>query len=235
MTEQEHELVQSILKVVGALPAEFGVMLDPEDYGIVYDYEDKLRAAFPRVQVANGVTKMVIIHPDLPFVIKIPFNGYWAIDYNSEDENIFIPFECATCTGAFDGEWDYCKLETEEYACAQDRGFNCFLAKSEFIGYYCNYPIYIQEKVNVGFRANSRIVSSAKSRESVNNLDFCDRICSDIWMSKCFDCYGEELTMAFVEYTHHEDNMVGSDDHSKNYGYRNDGTPCLLDYSGYND
>jgi hypothetical protein len=59
----------------------------------------------------------------------------------------------------------------------------------------------------------------------------------EAWIEAAICHYGKELTEAFIVYLSSDDDVaeiIREDLHSSNFGYRENGEPCILDYSGYN-
>ena len=108
------------------LPERFG-----EDNTITYDLERQLSDVIDEAFfVTSGVSKAVIVINSLPFVIKIPFNGYWDFDYEDEDGSpAFYEF-----TGASDYRPDdYCEYELEKTESIQDSGYGMFVPDMEYL------------------------------------------------------------------------------------------------------
>ena len=107
--------------------------------------------------IANGVSKVVIIPRNSAYVIKTPLFGSWYYpeEYDDEKDEYYIDYENACFdeyTGAYyeDAEIDcsnYCELEEYLYNFAVENGISDMFAKTEFFGYAKGgRPIYISEK-----------------------------------------------------------------------------------------
>ena len=107
--------------------------------------------------IANGVSKVVIIPCNSAYVIKIPLFGSWCYpeEYDEDNDEYYTDYENAyfeEYTGAYykDAEinWsNYCKLEEYLYNFAVENGVSDMFAKTEFFGHTKNgRPIYISEK-----------------------------------------------------------------------------------------
>ena len=55
------------------------------------------------------------------------------------------------------------------------------------------------------------------------------------WIAICLDKYGKSKVERFLYYCENIDLDILDDIHNGNYGYRTNGTPCIIDYSGYAD
>ena len=57
----------------------------------------------------------------------------------------------------------------------------------------------------------------------------------DTFLANCLDKYGKSKVKRFLHYCANIDPDILEDIHDGNFGYRKDETPCLLDYSNFND
>lgn len=205
-----------------------------------------------------GASKMCIMPSEGDMVIKLPFKG--NIYYDDEDNAFVEEFERS---GSESCAWDYCLAEVELYNKVAAAGFECFLARTEAYGKtYNDYPMYIQEKVKVyGEGASPSKEISEDSREksktimySYRNYYKLHRNLSMEKMSKeeligwtfaetgeefiasLIDAYGYDKVADFSEWAFLNARNLAADLHSDNIGYRkSDGTPCLLDFTGFFD
>lgn len=224
---------------------------DDDGYDIVFDWVSE---NFPELNISNevyhGVSKLVLdLFPREDFVIKIPFNGLYQGKWDKESEEYnpyhrWYDFKYApTPETQMDCNWDYCNTEVEKFLEIKERGLDCFFAETKVLCSSKNfYPIYIQERVlpiNECYSETSskRKTPSRKSQEKAKEIKN-ERRCyiNNIeWIATALEYYGEELTRKLLDYVY-EDDIVGQDLHSGNYGYRtSDGSPCILDYSSWND
>lgn len=225
MTEQTPaEVIEQVMACL-SFPDDFGMNpesgeLEAEEY-----YHEMLQEYFPDATITYGVSKFVIIVPSLSFVIKIPFNGSYTYDGD------FYYFENAG-TRKRD---DYCYSEWCKYRTALDNGFEKFFAKIEYYDDDADgHPYYYQEKVISAYKYHGETASAA-SYGKVDELSAEQMICDSDWLARAIDMYGEELVTAFIDYVNNIDPDIGADLHRNNYGYRENGEPVLLDYSGWND
>ena len=107
--------------------------------------------------IANGVSKIVIIPRNSAYVIKTPLFGSWNYpeEYNEENDEYYTDYENAyfdEYTGAYyeDAEIDcsnYCELEEYLYNFTVEHGVSDMFAKTEFFDWAKgNRPVYISEK-----------------------------------------------------------------------------------------
>ena len=107
--------------------------------------------------IANGVSKVVIIPHNSAYVIKTPLFGSWYYpeEYDEENDEYYTDYENPyfdEYTGAYyeDAEIDcshYCELEEYLYNFTVAQGVSDMFAKTEFFGYAKGgRPIYISEK-----------------------------------------------------------------------------------------
>lgn len=218
-----------------SIPYEFGGNPDIDDYDWLYEWCDevvKKQIGLPHTY-SHGVSKLVFILDNCDWVVKIPFNGYYEKVWNKEkdeydeEQTNWVPFKYA------DGSWDYCNLELEKYEKLQELDLECFLAEIRYLCSDCdNHPMYIQEKIIPCCNDKKKRTPSEKSLTKAKNLFY---HFDKIWIATAIDFYGEKKTLEFLDYIENIDQDMGEDLHSGNYGYREDGSPCLLDYSGWND
>ena len=202
------------------IPAQFGTDRYDEDSTAIDDLSKQLPAD---VEIKTGATKAVLLF-DSSFVIKIGFNGTYDEYYkgNDEYEYRFTPFIHP----------DYCKIEKEIYDRACEVGLGMFFTKVDVL---CEtkggYPIYIAERVNSLYDGDYYDSSSRDSREKANSImEEAHTYINDSWAGAALEQYGEELFKKFLRFLDEEDI---NDLHGGNIGFRNDGTHCLLDFSGY--
>lgn len=208
---------------------------------------------------AIGASKMCIIPTDSNMVIKFPFTG--TVYYNEETDEM----EEETFSSAHTEEgysWDYCLAELEIYKKAAAAGFANFLAKTEEFGTTnSGHPMYIQEKVNVykdcRHKYKKDISDNVKSKTATvlekyrdrnrNRLNNEEMIEEDFigytfaetgktFLSYLIDAYSYENVAKFAKWVYENAREIAEDLHWGNIGFReSDGTPCLLDFSGFYD
>ena len=201
------------------IPREFGA----NEYG---DMTDDIREVIRQLNLDPcsynydfGASKFVIFFDD-DEVIKIPFNGYFyeAEDYKTDRFCLFEIIE------------DYCAEEERLYNLAVEAGVEMFFAKTQYIGStVSNTPFYASERVICNYTPHP----SQKSIDTLKNKYYSFQYeINSTWSAAAIEYYGEELFDKFVNFI--EQNRI-SDLHNGNIGYRKDGAPVLLDYSGYED
>lgn len=159
----------------------------------------------------------------------------YGVETDYEDEDCWEPFGYADCE---DG-WNYCESELSRYEKAEENGFEMFLAKTEYFGETKKgYPLYLQEKIpNIGYSTEEISQKSKDQAKKINtpeNPEHTWDVTSffpNLWIAAGIEHYGEEITKRFLTYAHEEG--LDRDMHSSNYGYRADGSPVIIDFSGY--
>ena len=94
------------------LPRDFGIDVDDDfdTYNIEEQISDVMNDSF---FVTNGVSKMVIVPNELPFVIKIPFNGRWVSNFDCTEEEECEEFWYFMMAESRMSGDDYCARELE--------------------------------------------------------------------------------------------------------------------------
>ena len=142
------------------VPYSLGYNLDEEDTDNVVDpvWDCLHKAGLNKeCDIANGVSKVVIIPHNSAYVIKTPLFGSWYYpeEYDEESDEYYTDYENAQFdeyTGAYyeDVEIDcsnYCELEEYLYNFTVENGISDMFAKTEFFGYAKGgRPVYISEK-----------------------------------------------------------------------------------------
>lgn len=239
MIEQAREIVRKL-----EIPARFGVNEDCDcDAEDIINLRDQIYDLgflnFGDYQVENGISKAVIIFDNLPFVIKIPFNGTWHYEYDYDEANdewieADRDFYSFCCARAYDTS-DYCWNEYDKIKMAQERGYGQLFPDMEQIWEDKNgRHFYIQEKVQTSRRGSSKEVSE-NSKARAKSMDTQYKICNDTWRASVIEFYSEALWISFVNWN--DAGVLGylDDMHGSNYGYRFDGTPVLIDVAGFRD
>ena len=217
------------------IPIEFGANLEEDWCPVTEELGRKIEkeTGIP-IKVCHGVSKMAIIIPGCSLVIKIPFNGQWKYEerYNKETgeyeegEEYFEPF--------YEYE-DYCALEESVYKNAEAAGFDQYLAKTSFYKAIKNCYVYVQEKV-FGLYSDKASTPTDDSRRKIKARR--DGYIGTSDWSACFiDFFGEDAFEKFYNYCVYGDDehemCIDDDLHAGNIGFRADGSPVILDYSGW--
>ena len=211
------------------IPKEFGSHEDSDETNdeISEQLEDVINGDY---FVSNGVSKLVIIVDDLPFVIKIPFNGRWVYNDDEEGYEDEYFYEFTQADDMFGNNYCYCELEkTRE---VEEVGFGYFVPDMMYLCTVCGRDIYIQEKVTPICECRGKISPSADSLERAKKVR---SPFTDNWIALVIDLYGENALNEFMQWARMYDNEILSDMHSGNYGIDMNGYPKLLDLSGFRD
>lgn len=219
----------------------------PEKFGCDEDcefdsrdlYEQLARLNMGSFHIENGITKAVIIFDNLPYVIKIPFNGMWNYEYDYDEETdeyiesdaSFIYFNHARTLDTS----DYCWNELDKIVKAYDCGYGCFFPETAVVYENNGWRFYIQEKVRPACERNFTPTTSKDSRDRAANLAIGYRICNEDWRAAAIESYGEAILISFVNWNDAGTLGYLEDMHNANYGYRFDGTPVMFDVSGFRD
>ena len=210
---------------------DFKTITVPENFGSLYggDWSDEMINVLDQLSCSDdeegevwsyGASKMVF-YIDEKTVVKLPFQGLIDDEYDQIDgEFIFREFEAG----------NYCQIEEEIYDAAIEEGLDMFFAGTRFGGFTANgYPFYISERVQQygGKTPSQNSLERADQMNMYSTGGF-----SRVWLAEAIEWYGEELVsrlIDFVDYLHINDLTCG------NAGYRADGAPVLLDYSGFKE
>lgn len=185
-----------------------------------------------------GATKAVICFDNRPYVIKIPFNGVYDEEWyedNEEPELNWVDFHYANLYETELSEWDYCEIELQRYLLAEKAGFKDFFPKTAFIGYFNDFPFYIQEKGKL-FNDNPNINNkiSEESYKKATKSQKCSKSLIDTsWIALAIEVHGLKKTEEFITFA--EEHNFTEDLHINNIGVSMDNKPILLDWAGFND
>lgn len=234
-----HKLVNDFLEAIFPLPDEFGVVVfddggSPEEPINFLSIERAVFDVDPYAKVYFGISKLVITSPNLDnIVIKIPFNGTFSEDEDT-GELIWDEFRWANSSDSS----DYCLAEYEKFKKLKTYGLDCFVAKTLFYKTIDGVRIFIQEAVtpDLDFCSFEKIPSSQKSRTLAKQWQSEDKFSMDFeWIARCIDVYGESKVKRFLSYCENIDLDILEDMHDGNYGYRDNLTPVILDYSNFRE
>ena len=220
-----HNAVDKILTAIFPLPEEFGLdnNTEPINFSLI---QNQIKTVDTCAYINFGISKMVIISPSFNnVVIKIPFNG--EFDEHAE----WFPFEWANGSSSS----DYCLAEYEKYCRLKTYGLDCFVAKTIKYKTIDNVRIFIQEKVIPEEDTCSLdFIPSLKSKELARRWqEEGQSIFDTLWFANCLDKYGQSKVQRFLYYCNNIDLDILEDTHEGNYGYRENGTPVILDYSNF--
>lgn len=240
-----YSFVDEILDAIFPLPEKFGIGADMDK---VENIETILQRDINEdIRVCNGISKMVILAPALgDIVIKIPFNGQYTYGerfgprrhsskwVDESEEGVPIEFEYFSGAGGSD-ETDYCLAEYEKYQNLIASCLDIFVAQTLFYKIKNGVRIFLQERVNpvedsiATPRPSEKSIKAAKRYSNDSAYVYMD--CN--WIANCIENYGEEITEKFLSYATDIDEDILGDMHDGNFGYRDDGTPVLLDFCDF--
>jgi len=203
----------------------------PEEFGCAFDSAEEspaLEEVYSQldidVETTYGLSKFVIFLNEKE-VVKIPFNGHFSFDECDEEtgEFFFEPFFVP----------DYCDIEAAVYEDAITEGLGCFFAATRLAGVTnTQKPVYVSERVYDFYNEEKRNACHAPSKDSLKKAEEADTDFPYDWLARAYEFYGDELTNRFIEFV--KDAGI-NDFHSGNVGFRANGAPVLLDYSGYDE
>lgn len=253
------KLVNAVFDMIpadGQFGPECGNDQIPTNFEMIYDEVKRVDAD---ADLHYGISKLVIISPHLGnYVIKVPFNGMYEenYDYDCSKENgcDYLCRCCCSCEHGVEPEykdywcdysnadsptgWNYCDAEWQKYKNLRKIGLDCFVAKTypfiEIEGFKC----FIQEIAVAENDANgnetSRVTCASRQKaESLNSEFHCDL--NEDWLGLCIEIFGAKKVRHFMEYAENIDPEILNDMHSGNYGYRPNGTPCILDFASFDN
>lgn len=230
-----YKLIDEFLNAIFPLPEKFGIICDDDAdesepinfihlQEIIYDIDHDANIYF-------GMSKIVITSSNLNnVVIKIPFNGYFI--KSTAEEKYWHCFHWATGSDPK----DYCLTEFEKYNKLKTYGLDCFVAKIMFYKEICGVRVFLQEQIIPENDSYYPHKPSKKSQDLANKWYDEGKFHIDPeWIANCLDKYGKSKVKRFLHYCANIDPDILEDIHDGNFGYRKDETPCLLDYSNFND
>lgn len=210
------------------IPSKLGGIIDEEDYADV----DKVgRDAYHlgAWDWSHGVSKMAIVDKGSTYVLKIPFNVMWDVAWDHENETYDYDNAYADY---FD--YDYCALEAENYETLEDAGFGCFLARTRFYDECNSGWMTVQERCyDIGGNRSSEETREALKVFKSREYDYIGMTMPMDLFGSFVEAYGLDLTLKFIQFCRESGYGILDDLHSENYGYRADGTPCIIDFSGW--
>lgn len=200
----------------------------------------------PEVETHWGATQVCIIDPDLEDVIKIFFNGEFENIYDEDDYGYDVEFT-EFCH-------DYANIAETIYKDAKELGFGDFFAAFEKIGETdgSGRPVFRQEYVTPledggDSHPSKKAIDIVVKKQNTHNDDENNSLFDEVaymerakwrtfdtnWTAAAIDAYGYELVERFLSFV--RETNIYLDMHSGNYGYRKDGTPCILDWAGFDE
>lgn len=236
------------------LPENFGKMQDDDFIVDMGEIEGRIWAIDHTVRFYSGISKLAIVAESLGEVaIKVPFNGCYEYseeyydylhsdeyDYEDDDDEEWdferkYSFE-KFCGGGGRYNDDYCAEEYAAYKELKELGYEKFVAETELLGGINGMYILVQEFVTSMNDFDKKVINSKKAIETSERIreDYCTaNNVDDDWVAACVEHYGEELSEKFFNYTEEDGYSILADAHWGNYGYRENGSPCILDFSDF--
>lgn len=226
-----NKLINEVLDAIFPLPDNFGIDREIEEPSCLNQIEKTVAEVDEDAYICYGISKLVIVSPNFNgVVIKIPF-------YGSTVDGEWIPFTYAPASD----KKDYCLAEYERYLALKKLKLDCFVAKTIYYKKINGRKIFLQEEViseeNILEENEKKRFhhSSKKSRELAWKI-FSTSVDMDVdWIAKCFDKYRNKKVRRFFKYCATKDRGILEDMHCGNFGYRDNGTPCLIDFSDFLD
>lgn len=221
-----------------------------------YEYEEIIDTVLApcNCEISYGASKLVLMFPEYPdWVFKIPFRGsyyYHRLEEESEDseessEEVkeYIHF-CGI--GSFlriahrkpfdDKEWDYCYLESEitKEVERYHADIADMFAKTYFLGWYGDVPVYSAERCDTGWRdVYSKVVDSKSYKDSYSKCSSLSSLGRELDMKqKTTFVMSHGLTAANELFNFIHETGI-SDLHSGNLMYDKNNKVRLIDYSGF--
>lgn len=224
------KVAKDVLKYI-TIPDEFGP--DEEDASVEEDRISKQLYDSPySCYCTSGITKLVVVMNDYPFVLKIPFRGRFVCinwDDESDPEYEFYPYKNASAAEPS----NYCALEMEKMLLLEHFGWQNFVPETAYLDEVDGYPVYIQEKVKCGVRS-TYISEDSLTRARIMDLHY--KYGPLEWRAAAIEYYGEKIFCSFINWCISDEHFdILTDLHSKNVGFRYDGAPVILDWGGFSD
>lgn len=197
------------------IPEKFGLgMYDDtvEMDDLVWELESQDEAVF----CTNGASRFVVVSDNWDRVVKISFN--YVID---EETGEIEEFKTK----------DYCSNEVFYYDMAKEWGVEKAFTDIRLEGYTNNgkgHPYYSAERVisNCCFEFSDESKKQAQEcyyNPFIDNIDF---------VASIIEFYGKDFWLKLLDFIEY----YGIRDlHNGNLGHREDGSPVILDYAGFNE
>ena len=226
----------------------------PTNFEMIYDEVKRVDAD---ADVHYGISKLVIISPHLGnYVIKVPFNGMYEENYDcgcSKENECNYNFRCyCDCEHGVEPDykdywcdysnadsptgWNYCDAEWQKYKNLRKIGLDCFVAKIypfiEIGGFKCFIQEVATAKNDADGNETSRVTAASRKKAESLNSEFHYDL-DEGWLGLCVEIFGANKVRRFMKYVEEEDPEILNDMHSGNYGYRPNGTPCILDFASF--
>ena len=226
----------------------------PTNFEMIYD---EVKSVDADAELHYGISKLVIISPHLgDYVIKVPFNGMYEENYDygcSKEDG--CDYSCRCCCDCEHGVkpdykdywcdysnadsptgWNYCDAEWQKYKNLRKIGLDCFVAKIYPFIEIGDFKCFIQEVATAENDADgnetSRVTAISRKKAESLNSEFHYGLNED-WLGLCVEIFGANKVRRFMKYVEEKDPEILNDMHDGNYGYRPNGTPCILDFASF--
>lgn len=226
----EDKLTKVFNEIVKKVPEKFGW----DEYDTEEENTAVISEALKDAKVAGGAyrgaTKAVAVVSGCSSVLKVPYSGKWDYD-ESVNCDYFTRFEGAD--NSKDHNWDYCLTEYEVYEAAKENGLDIFFPKTEIMGECESGTVIKQERVLDFYEYCS--ISEDRTIELVYlDAKYCDLINSQ-WIAAAIERYGKAMVDKLIDFLEDNFPIVVEDLHNGNIGFRENGDPIILDFSGWNE
>ena len=226
----EDKLTKVFNEIVKKVPENFGwdeYDTEEENTAVI---SEALRDAKVAGGAYRGATKAVAVVSGCSSVLKVPYSGKWDYD-KSVDCDYFTKFEGAD--NSKDHNWDYCLTEYEVYEAAKENGLDIFFPKTEIMGECESGTVIKQERV-LDFYEYCSISEDRTIELAYLDAKYCDLINSQ-WIAAAIERYGRTMVDKLIDFLEDNFPIVVEDLHNGNIGFRENGDPIILDFSGWNE
>lgn len=226
----EDKLTKVFNEIVKKVPEKFGwdeYNTDKENTAII---SEALKDANVAGGTYCGATKAVAVISGCSSILKVPYSGKWDYD-ESVDCDYFTRFRGAD--NSEDHGWDYCLTEYEVYEAAKENGLDIFFPKTEIMGECKSGTIIKQEKVLDFYEYCP--VSEDETIKFVNSDIKYYCFADSLWVAAAIERYGKAMVDKLIDFLENNFPIVIEDLHNGNIGFRKNGEPIILDFSGWNE
>lgn len=226
----EDKLTKVFNEIVKKVPEKFGWDDDEDDEENTILISEALKDAKIAGGAYRGATKAVAVVSGCSSVLKVPYSGKWDYD-ESVDHDYFTRFRGAD--NSEDRDWDYCLTEYEVYEAAKENGLDIFFPKTEIMGECESGTVIKQERVLDFYEYCP--VSEDETLNFVNSDSKYYCFADSSWVAAAIERYGKAMVDKLIDFLESEFPNVVEDLHNGNIGFRENGDPIILDFSGWNE
>ena len=207
------------------VPTQFGINNEGDECSVAMEEVMEQLPQSVAEGCAWGVSKFVIFpDEDKDVVVKLPFSGTFCEVWQDDTEEYESYFDY------YNSKHDnYCEMEANIYEEAEEEGVEEFFASTKYAGRTASdTPYYVSERV-YGY-ISDELIRVTPSEDSVKKAESKYASMRTSWLAEAIEWYGEAKVDKFLKFveTHNINDL-----HNGNFGYRKNGAPCLLDYSGF--